>query len=106
MKELLDFELSAVDTIEKERATSQLGKVSGRGVEITGKVDGGKAEMQLVSFFHDLGLAGDTMNPKARRAFRVTGLWMTACGGEPVMSAEESNALEHFLASIALADGR
>ncbi|HEV7735286.1 MAG TPA: hypothetical protein VGR62_24150 [Candidatus Binatia bacterium] len=106
LKDLLDFELSAVDMIEKETATTQLGKVSGRGVQITGTVDGGKAQMRLVSFFHDLGLAGDVMNPTARRAFRVTGLWMTACDGKPVMSAEESNALEHFLGSIALADGR
>ncbi len=105
LKELLEFELSAVDTIEKERSTTQLGKVDGRGVEITGAVDGGKAQMRLVSFFHDLGLAGDAMNPTARRAFRVTGLWMTACGGEPVLSAEESNALEHFLGSIALTNG-
>ncbi len=59
-----------------------------------------------MSFFHDRGLTGDSMNPNARRAFRVTGLWMTACGGEPVMTAEESNALEHFLGSIALANDR
>src|SRR6185369_17243083 len=40
LKELLEFELSAVDTIEKESPTTRLGKVTGRGVEITGKVDG------------------------------------------------------------------
>ncbi len=42
-KELLDFELSAVDSIEKESPTTQLGKVRGRGVEISGKVGGGNA---------------------------------------------------------------
>lgn len=105
LKELLELELLVVDAIEKERSTTQLGKVTGRGVEITGSVDGGKAQMRLVSFFRDLGAAGDTMNPKTRRAFRVTGHWMTACGGEPVLSAEESSALEHLLGSIALADG-
>lgn len=105
LKELLEFELSVVDAIEKERATTQLGKIAGRGVEITGTVDGGKAQMRLVSFFHDLGVAGEPMIPKARRAFRVTGHWMTACGGEPVLSADESKALEHLLGSIALTNG-